>query len=263
MKKIAPLLLLLLSVVSAQASEKQLFLHSHNDYYRDAPFYDAYNLGFNSIEADVFLVDGELYVAHDKNEIKQENTLMKLYIEPIIEEMNKNGKLLPKEKAPLQLMIDLKTGGETLRELERQLLPYRIYFDRTQSPYTVQIVISGSTPTPDNFDKYTDFIHYDGRPYHTYTPEQLQRVAMISDGIDNYMKTSPNSISHETFEACRLAVETANKLGKPFRFWGYPDTLENQKIMLALGVSYLNTDHLKQLRSFIELEKSNKNIPSH
>ena len=36
--------------------------HSHNDYVRANPFYLAYNCHFASIEADVFLVDGELYV---------------------------------------------------------------------------------------------------------------------------------------------------------------------------------------------------------
>ena len=245
------IVLSLLSMMTVQAINKQVLLHSHNDYYRDAPFYDAYKLGFNSIEADVYLVEGELYVAHDRKEITQEKTLLKLYIEPIINEMKKNGGLLPKKQAPFQLMIDMKTGGETLRELEKQLLPYRSFFDREQSPYTVQIVISGATPSPEDFDKYANFIYYDGRPYHTYTAEQLKRVAMISNGINDYVKENRDSITSDEFESCRLVVESANKKGKPFRFWGYPDTFAYQKIMLNLGASYLNTDNLEQLRLFI------------
>lgn len=38
-------------------------LHSHNDYWRDVPFYSALSYGAVSIEADVWLVDGKLYVS--------------------------------------------------------------------------------------------------------------------------------------------------------------------------------------------------------
>ena len=37
-------------------------VHSHNDYLQNVPFYTAYSARCASIEADVFLVDGELYV---------------------------------------------------------------------------------------------------------------------------------------------------------------------------------------------------------
>ena len=43
--------------------------HSHNDYTRNNPFTQAYSLGFGSIEVDLYLKDGELYVAHEPQEI--------------------------------------------------------------------------------------------------------------------------------------------------------------------------------------------------
>ena len=43
--------------------------HSHNDYLHKIPFFDAYNLGFGSIEVDVFLVNNQLLVAHEKRAI--------------------------------------------------------------------------------------------------------------------------------------------------------------------------------------------------
>lgn len=36
--------------------------HSHNDYWRDLPFYSALSVGAVSVEADVWLVNGTLYV---------------------------------------------------------------------------------------------------------------------------------------------------------------------------------------------------------
>jgi hypothetical protein len=36
--------------------------HSHNDYWRDVPFYSGLAVGAISTEADVWLIDGTLYV---------------------------------------------------------------------------------------------------------------------------------------------------------------------------------------------------------
>ena len=44
--------------------------HAHNDYEHDRPLFDALDHGFTSVEADVHLVDGELFVAHNSDEIK-------------------------------------------------------------------------------------------------------------------------------------------------------------------------------------------------
>ena len=50
-------------------------IHSHNDYAQERPFWGAYEAGADSIEADVYLVDGDLLVAHTRKELKKENTL--------------------------------------------------------------------------------------------------------------------------------------------------------------------------------------------
>ena len=67
-------------------------VHSHNDYVQANPFYGAYNANTPSIEADVYLVDGELYVAHLKKElvIVPERTLRSMYLEPLKKEWDKN-----------------------------------------------------------------------------------------------------------------------------------------------------------------------------
>lgn len=37
--------------------------HSHNDYWRDVPYYSALSYGAISVEADVWLINGTLYVS--------------------------------------------------------------------------------------------------------------------------------------------------------------------------------------------------------
>ena len=41
---------------------------SHNDYWRERPLLDALSFRFNCVEADLWLIDGELYVSHDRPE---------------------------------------------------------------------------------------------------------------------------------------------------------------------------------------------------
>src|SRR5689334_17418060 len=47
--------------------------HSHNDYRQKHPLTDALRLGYLSIEADVFLVDGDLLVAHEREECRPDH----------------------------------------------------------------------------------------------------------------------------------------------------------------------------------------------
>ena len=54
--------------------------HAHNDYHHPRPLLDALDHGFCGVEADIFLVDGELLVGHDRTELKPERTLESLYL---------------------------------------------------------------------------------------------------------------------------------------------------------------------------------------
>src|SRR5262245_17162471 len=76
----ALLCLVMASCVTPQNTTKpQTRLHAHNDYEHPRPLLDALDHGFCSIEADIFLVDGQLLVAHDRTSLSPERTLEKLY----------------------------------------------------------------------------------------------------------------------------------------------------------------------------------------
>src|SRR5687768_12660763 len=59
--------------------------HAHNDYEHTRPLFDALSHGFTSVEADIYLVDGKLLVAHDREDLKAERTLAALYLDPLRE----------------------------------------------------------------------------------------------------------------------------------------------------------------------------------
>ncbi|KAI2790596.1 Altered inheritance of mitochondria protein [Penicillium oxalicum] len=57
--------------------------HSHNDYWRSVPLYEALAGGCTGVEADVWLDGKDLLVGHRKNSLSPDRTLNSLYIEPL------------------------------------------------------------------------------------------------------------------------------------------------------------------------------------
>lgn len=76
------------------------FLHSHNDYWRDIPFYSALSVGAVSIEADVWLYNGTLYVGHEESALTTARTFDGLYVQPLLKELNRMNPKTPFVTAP-------------------------------------------------------------------------------------------------------------------------------------------------------------------
>ena len=78
-------LLLALSVSVNGDEEIPLMIqgHAHNDYYHERPLEDALECLFCSIEVDVFLEDGKFLVGHDRDELREDRTLERLYLDPL------------------------------------------------------------------------------------------------------------------------------------------------------------------------------------
>src|SRR4051794_20826781 len=57
--------------------------HAHNDYEHPRPLLDALDAGFCSVEADIYLVDGKLLVAHNRKDVRPDRTLQSLYLDPL------------------------------------------------------------------------------------------------------------------------------------------------------------------------------------
>src|SRR5262245_62295335 len=86
------MLLLLLFLAGPPAPPTPLAnAHAHNDYSHDRPLFDALDHGFASVEADVFLVDGQFLVGHESAELKSDRTLESLYLMPLARRVRDNG----------------------------------------------------------------------------------------------------------------------------------------------------------------------------
>lgn len=225
--------------------------HSHNDYAQKSPFYSAYDAGFGSIEADVFLKDGKLLVAHTVKELQAENTLQKLYLDPIKEMIQKNkGKIYANPSWSLNLFVELKTEEVTT-------LPFLVKFLENYpeiiNPNSgVKIIITGNIPKPEKFSLYPNFIFFDGDFNTNYTSGQLKRIGIISSNLAVYTKWNGKGIPRDEEKLkVEAAVTKAHQLKKPVRFWGAPDIVNGWIQLMNLGVDFINTDQIPELAQFL------------
>src|SRR5256885_147725 len=91
----------------------QVKIHAHNDYEKPKPLFNALENKSDFIEADVFLQNSALLIAHSKNELTNDKTLDKLYIKPIVSLFRKFRSMVsPDTSYRFSLMIDIKEGGD-------------------------------------------------------------------------------------------------------------------------------------------------------
>jgi alkaline phosphatase len=231
----------------------QVNIHSHNDYDHPHPFWGAYGQKAFSIEADVYLRGDSLMVAHQSRQIRAGHTLESMYLRPVEQLFAKYKRHVSADpRYTFYLMIDIKESWEkVLPVLIRKLAQHRDDFDRSTNPSAVQVFISGNRPPDTAFRHYPPWIAFDGLPHKHYALPDLEKVIMISDNFATYSKWDGKgllpSADKDTLKALILA---ARRIGKPFRFWGAPDTPECWEQLHALGAAVINTDQVAACRKY-------------
>ena len=241
----------LVSTLAQPLSYTMANTHSHNDYEQAIPFWMAYNEGFGSIEADIFLQGGTLLVGHDLNEIKSGRTLEQYYLGPLDSCIRKNnGHPFADPSRRLQMLIDIKTDSiATLGELVNTLKKHPLL---TGNP-SLRWVITGNRPAPALFASYPSFIWFDGILHQDYSDQSLQKICMMSDDFKYYSSwNGRDSLSDTDWKKLQQAVTRSHRLHEPVRFWRAPDFTNAWKQFIRLQVDYINTDHLHALAVFLK-----------
>lgn len=252
MKNFVSVLSGVLLAASANAQIRQYTMaaaHSHNDYERATPFYAAASLQFGSIEADIHLKEGVIYVAHDPSAITPFRTFKEMYLQPVLRQFALyNGKPYA-DNSPMQLLIDIKTeGSPTLQALQTLLLPYRQYFDRSTNPSAVKLVISGNLPPMAEWEKFDPIFFFDGRPDSVYPAALKSRIAMLSVDFGQYSKwNGKGTLVPAEMKKVTQVIDQVHQQGYPFRFWGAPSTRSTYYKLMDMGVDWIGTDHPEEL----------------
>ncbi len=262
---------LLLFLLAGTAATAQIpLIHSHNDFQRHEPLTNALLNRAYSIEADVYLVNDTLRVAHDEKELDSAASLRELYLDPIIGLFTANKGRISNDTAyaPV-LMIDIKKSSRaSLANLVQQLSAYPSVFDRSINPLAVQIVISGDRPPRKkteedangdlSWTRYPRFIYFDGRPDETYDSATLKRVAFISDSWYNYVVPSDSIDNH-----IQMLAQRVHGMGKLLRLWATPDSPGSWGRLQKLGVDIINTDRITECRNYFLNVKEEKKTTGH
>jgi len=223
--------------------------HSHNDYEHTRPLVEALNAGFASVEADIYLVDGQLLVAHDRKDVRPERTLEALYLRPMMERIRRLGAVQPGVDT-FQLMIDIKANSaDVLPVLDRALRPYEHLLSHgSSSSYTagaLEIVLSGDRPIRQISARRDRNIFIDARIDDLKNPAPGV-FRMVSEAWLSHIPWFGSGLmTRKHRDWLSEYVRRADDLGIKSRFWGLPDTPTGWRILDAAGVSWIGTDKLE------------------
>ncbi len=235
--------------------------HAHNDYEHDRPLLDALDHGFTSAEADVWLVDGQLYIGHDAPDLTR--TLADTYLAPLARRVRANGgAVYPRWRESFRLLIDVKSEGTAAWPvIERELAEFpslmTTYRNGRVHERAVTAVISGNRDLAAMQAARVRRSFFDGRLGDLHSGLSAGLVAMISDNWNNHF-TWRGVGPMPAAERARLhaIVETAHARGYDVRFWATPDApLPSREALwrelVAADVDVLNTDDLAGLQRFL------------
>lgn len=225
--------------------------HAHNDYEHQKPLYEALAFGFTSIEADIHLVDGELYVSHGSPDLKKAKTLKALYLEPLEKIIAENqGKVYPSYDSLVYLMLDIKTDAEaTYQVLKKQLAAFQsmiTYWENgIMQKRALLIFLSGNRPIETVMKENKRLVAIDGRLADLDKNYSTDFMPVISD---NYSKVfswkGKGQISAIELTKFKDFAKKANLQGKKLRFWASPENESLWKLMLDNGIGLIGTDKI-------------------
>lgn len=239
----------------AGAADSCAAAHAHNDYLHDRPLLDALDQGFCSVEADVFVVDGRLLVAHDRKNLTESRSLKSLYLDPLRRRVQQHGGKVHADAEQFTLLIDFKTGGpETYAVLRRELAEYRELFVPAAAGKlpAVSVVISGNRPFEIVEADADRLCGLDGRLSDLDSKLSADLVPLISDNWRSHFKwlgQGPMPPAEQT--KLRDVVVRAHAAGRRVRFWATPENEAVWAQLAAAGVDHINTDQLKRLREYL------------
>ncbi|WP_462249204.1 PI-PLC domain-containing protein [Ferruginibacter sp.] len=222
--------------------------HAHNDYVHPVPFYTAFHAGFGSIEADVFVVNETLCVAHKKNEVQPQLTLKALYLEPLLKEFTSNS------NRHIKLLIDIKESYlQSLPLLLQELLPLQNFLSTPSAKKSLQIIITGNRPPPAAYNNYPLYIYFDDDLKLQHTADEWARVGLVSLQFSKLVTWKAEAaIEKKDKQILKHIIDSVHASGKPIRFWAAPDTLLSWKVQMKLGVDLIGTDKIETLANFIQ-----------
>lgn len=244
--------MLLCACFSVKAQTALPQAHAHNDYEHKRPLLDALDHGFISVEADVWLIEGSLYVYHDRPAAPDpERTLEKLYLAPLVDWVKEHqGKVYQNYDEPFYLMIDFKNRGlDTYLVLKPLLERYRALLE---GDGPVRVFISGQRPVEQILRENKPLAALDGRSADLGRGISPALMPVVSASLRSYTNWKGEGAIHMgDLKEIKAFIEAVHREAKKVRFWANPDHPAGWEKLLELGVDLINTDKLEAFEGFM------------
>jgi hypothetical protein len=234
-----------------------IHVHAHNDYEHKRPLLDALDHGFCSVEADIYLVDGQLLVAHDRSKVKPERTLQALYLDPLRERVKKNGERVYPGGPECVLLIDLKTRWQTIYPVLRETLKnYADMLTTFEGSVTktnaIRVIITGYRSRDMFAGESIRYAGVDGELADLDSGLPADLIPWISGNWrQSFSWNGTGSMPEAEKARLQTIVSKAHQQGRQVRFWGSPDQPVFWREIRACGVDLINTDDLDGAQKFL------------
>lgn len=233
--------------------------HAHNDYQHSRPLEDAADLGFTSVEVDVFPGEDRLLVAHHVLELIFRRTFEDLYLKPLIARLEASGSVLGHplaEQGGFFLLVDAKDDGEAVLDLlEEKLSPHRRWLTRWVDgrlvPGELTVLLSGSRPIETLRARRERIIHLDGRPGELDRFDAALAPMVSTSWRSLFRWRGRGEQPEEERRELEELVARAHAGGHRLRFWALPHDERVWEAVHAAGVDLLQSDDLERLARFL------------
>jgi hypothetical protein len=248
------------SMLALSAADRTVLLplsraHAHNDYLHEHPLADALSHGFWSAEADIWLTNGRLLVAHDFDKTSPDKTLQKLYLDPLRAFVKTNS--AARHAPPITLLIDVKSEAEATWAVLREVLhDYGNVLTRFESntirTNAIVVIISGERAEATMRNERVRFAAVDGRLPDLEANPPVALMPIISDNWTKQFKwRGVGALPKEERTKLRELVARTHGQGRRLRLWAAPDNPAGWKELFDAGVDLLNTDKLAEMEVFL------------
>jgi hypothetical protein len=233
-------------------------VHAHNDYEHPHPLFDALAHGFCSVEADVYLVDGQLLVAHDRWWVKAGRTLQSLYLDPLRERVKNNGGRVYPGGPEFTLLVEFKGDWRTSYPVLRRMLEgyapmLSTFRAQTKQTNAVVVIITGHRSKEMFAGESVRYAALDGDLADLDGAESALVIPWISSPWSKtfYWRGEGVIPAPEKLKLKEI-VARAHQQGRRVRFWGAPDQPVFWSELLEDNVDLINTDDLDGAQKFLE-----------
>lgn len=246
------------------AAGYHIYAHAHNDYEHERPLLDALGHRFYSVEADFWLVDGEILISHDRqdNRADYKGTLKDLYLDPLQKRVDEKGSVHG-DGAPFYLWLDIKDGRDEVRStLHRLLSQYSmltVFTDEAIHHRPVVAILTGDEKSKTAYaGEYAERYACRDGSYSKDDPPADHSWQWIALNWKNVIRWyGEEAIDPAEYQKWTAIVNDIHAKGRKVRFWNTPETELFWETALQVGIDLINTDHLQRLNRFLERRSEN------